>query len=199
MTLAAAAALAIMANAQAQIRVNMKVGRPENFNQIDPHKVGLNHMDKTFLQNAYFANAFEAKIGEMAPSHGSDEWTKDFGQDMYREHTMANNELRQLARTESIPLSNDWPAMFANNYHKLSNMHGPAFDAAFRKINLQGHTMVMQACAKEIQFGHDAGARGYATKMLAVARSHQMMVMNQQTMYVHNPTTSGTAAQTIKP
>ena len=198
LTIAAmAATLAVIA--PAQVRVNMQVGRPENFNVIDPHKMGLNHQDKAFIQNAYCANAFEAKIGMLAQTNGSDEWVKDFGQDMTREHNMANNELKQLAAKESISLSNNWPAMLEHNYHMLSNMHGAAFDAAFTKMNKNGHLMVMHACANEIRYGHDAGVRSYATGMLAVARSHEMMVMNRTTMYVRNTGTYGTAAQTIKP
>ena len=184
--------------ADAQVRVNMKVGRPENFNRIDPHKMGLNRMDKNFIQNAYFANAFEAKIGALAMSRASDPWVKDFGHDMHREHTMANNELRALARKESIGLSNNWPAMFVQNYNKLRNLSGPAFDRSFTKMNKQGHMMVMKACANELRSGHDAGVRSYATTMLAVARSHEKMVMTRSTMMASHGS-YGSAAQPIKP
>lgn len=193
---AALAAMAVMADAQ--VRVNMKVGRPENFNRVDPHKMGLNHADKTFIQNAYFANAFEAKIGALAMNRASDPWVKDFGHDMHREHMMANNELKALAHKESIGLSNNWPRMFVQNYNKLSGLSGSSFDRAFTKMNKQGHMMVMKACANDLRYGHDAGVRGYATKMLAVARSHEKMVMTRSTMMASHGT-YGTAAQPIKP
>lgn len=195
---AVAASFVMVVPAMAQVRVNMKVGRPEDFNKVDPHKVGLNTMDKTFMQNAYVANAFEVKAGALAQSHGEDTWTKDYGQDMYREHSMANSELKELAQNKGVYLSNNWPGMLAHNYNKLRNMNGASFDNAFRDMNKQGHMMVMQACANEIKYGHDAGARSYATKMLATARSHEMMVMNHTTMMAMNSGAYG-AAQQMKP
>jgi len=198
-TLGTAVALAAMAvTANAQVRVNMKVGRPENFNRIDPHKMGLNRMDRQFVQNAYAANAFEARVGALAAIHGSDPWVLDFGKDMEREHTLANSELRQLARRERIGLSNNWPAMFVQNYNRLRSLHGSAFDRAFTQINKKGHPMVMNACSNELRYGHDAGVRGYATTMLASARAHEMMIMHRQTMMASHGT-YGTAAQPMKP
>ena len=197
---ATAAALCVAAvPAYAQVKVNMKVGRPENFNKISPNKVGLTKVDKTYLQNAYFANAFEAKIGALAMSHGQDEWVKDFGQDMYREHNLANSELKQLAQAKMVSLSNNWPKTFVATYTKLSGLYGAKFDYQFQKINKQGHMMVMNACAKEIKRGHDASVRGYATKMLATARSHEQLVLTRQTMLVHTMNSYGSAAQPIKP
>lgn len=197
---AAAAALLAVVPAHAQVKVNMKVGRPENFNRVDPKKMGLNNMDYRFIQSAYAANSYEAKMGQLAMSRGQDPWTRDFGTDMHREHTNANSELKQLVRSRGMHLNNNWPRMFVANYQKLSRLHGASFDNFYRKLNKSGHMMAMDLCAKEIKSGHDANVRGYATKMLASARSHEQLVMTHQTMLVRYPNSSyGTAAQPMKP
>jgi putative membrane protein len=195
---AAVALIALSGSAFSQVRVNMKVGRPEDFNRIDPHKIGLNKSDRAFIKTAFAANSFEVKIGHLAQNRGSSTWVKEFGMDMAREHGIANNELKPLAIKKGAALSNAWPASLKKNYNMLARLHGAAFDRAFTKINKQGHLDVMKDCQREIRNGHDASIRSYATGMLATARSHEMMVINRTTMMAGHGT-YGSAAQHIKP
>lgn len=185
--------------ASAQVRVNKQVGRPENFNRVNPNKLGVSNMDKKYMQNAYAANSFEVKLGELALRNGSDEWTKDYARDMIREHTMANNELRQVARNKGVYLANKWPAMLTRNYNKMRNLRGSAFDNQYRRINMNAHNGVINQCAMEIRNGRDAMVRSYATKILAAAREHEQMAVMRDTMLVRNRDSYGNAAQPMRP
>ncbi|MEA2553234.1 MAG: putative rane protein [Fimbriimonadaceae bacterium] len=194
-----AALFAVAAPSMAQVKVNMKVGRPENFNRVNPKKVGISNQDRKYMQNAYILNAFEAKLGALAQSRGSDQWVKDFGSDMDREHTLANSELKDLARNKGVYLSNNWPRAQVKTYNRMASLSGSKFDREFRKINKKGHMLAMNGSAKEIKVGRDAMVRSYATKMLATARAHEQLVMTRQTMMARNNYSYGTAAQKIKP
>jgi putative membrane protein len=195
---AAGLVLAMTVPVIAQVKVNMKVGRPENFNKVSPSRVGLNRSDRAFMQNAYTGNSFEVKIASLAATRANDPWVKDFAEDMRREHKMANEELKQLARNKSLRLSTNWPAKYTREYRRLAGLHGSAFDRAFTKLNKKGHREVQLACSKELRNGRDTHVRSYATGMLATARSHEKLAMNRQTMMVHRGS-YGTAAQPMRP
>lgn len=193
------ALLVVAAPAAAQVRVNKQIGRPENFNRVDPKKVGTSNFDRKYMQNAYAANSFEIRVGQLALNRSNDPWVQDYARDMIREHTMAQSELKQLARNKGVALANKWPAMLTRNYRKLSNLRGNSFDNAYRSINLTAHRGVINQCAMEVRTGRDAMVRGYATKVLKAAKDHEMMAMHRETMMVRHNGSYGTAAQGMRP
>jgi len=190
--------MACISPALAQVRVNTHLGRADNFNKVNPYKNGLSRTDRNFIRTAYAANSFEVRISQLAQTNASDMWVRDFGQDMIREHAMANKELKLLARQRRFTLPSSWPSKLTMTYKKLSRLHGEAFDHAYTKINMGGHNDAINLCSNEVKKGNDSMTRGYATKLLASAKMHQNNMTSAATMLARNRYTTGTSAQPIR-
>ena len=196
---ASAACMSLLgAVALSQVRVNTQVGRPENFNRVSPTKVGLNRMDKTYMKRQALTNIFEVRLGMLAARRSDDAWVRSFADDMIREHTLGQEELKQLARRKGYRLPTMLPRTERNKLAKMERLRGAAFDREFRRIQMAGHEVAMKLQTREIKSGRDAMVRSLATKSLATTRGHHLLAMHRDSMLVRAHDTSGTAAQPIK-
>lgn len=189
-------ALGIAAQSSAQIKVNHQVGRPENFNKVMPRN-GLSAQDKAFLRSASIFNISEVMAGKIAMRRGGS-WSQMFGEDLVREHTLAQEELKQLAAKKGFRLPNTVPNKDRMMLARLENVSSSGFDALFRKMMMKSHSTAELLVAKEIKRGYDSTVRGFATKMLASVDGHHKMAMHKDTMMARSDYTSGSAAQRIR-
>src|ERR1700760_2261714 len=98
-----------------------------------PALAGLSGADKTFATEAADGGLAEVQLGQLAAQKASSPQVKEFAQRMVADHTQANQDLMQLAKSENLNLPTQ-----PNNKHKaeldrLSAMSGNAFDAAYMK------------------------------------------------------------------
>src|SRR5215203_1210331 len=64
----------------------------------------LNSTDRTFISRAYSSNAAEIQLGQMAAVSDNDS-ISNFGQMMVTEHTVANAQLKAIADSLSVSVS----------------------------------------------------------------------------------------------
>src|SRR5437870_3335332 len=64
----------------------------------------MSDKDKAFIKNAAKGGLEEVAMGKMAEEQGQTTDVKNFGKRMVTEHTMANNELMQLAAGKKFTL-----------------------------------------------------------------------------------------------
>ena len=164
-------------------RSNLVVASSANMERIPP-AMGLNAADSGFMKNAAIANMAEVQIGQLAQRNGGD-WGKAYGKDMEREHTLALEELKKVARDKGVSLPTDIDAKHKKAYAMLSQLHGSAFDSAYRKMMIAGHREVLTKVQSEMRGGRDAMVRGYAVTMEPAVKMHLRMAMEQTTMMGH--------------
>lgn len=175
-----------MAGAQSSnihMRSNLVVASSANMERIPPAK-GLNSQDNAFFKQAAIANIAEVKLGQLAQRNGS-EWGQSYGKDMEREHTLALEELKKIAGEKGFSLPNDIDAKHRKAYAMLSNLHGAAFDKAYRSMMIAGHKEVLSKVQNEMHHGRDADVRGYAVTMEPAVKMHLRMAQEQTTMTAH--------------
>jgi putative membrane protein len=188
----------VQAFAQQPVKVNTKIGRTETFDDV-PNKEGLNSADRKFMSKAAVVNMFEIQAGELAKRKGRSSWTKNFGWEMQREHTMAHNELIALADKKNFTLPKGLDKEHKTMLMKLHNAQGTAFDRMYRKMMIAGHTKAEQLAASAVKRGHDTFVRSYANNMVATTNHHQMMAMHGELMVKDPRQTGGRLAQPMKP
>ena len=143
---------------------------------------GLNSMDMKMLQDIYWGNAAEIRMGQIAASRGNSEWARQFGKEMVEEHTMAQNEIKLLANQKGMSLDNNLPKPMLTAIRRLDNISSGSFDEQFRSAQLAAHAEASNVLQRAIKFGHDQDVRGLAVKMLPGVKMHYSLAKTHQTM-----------------
>jgi putative membrane protein len=91
---------------------------------------------------------------------------------MVKDHTAANEELKNLAQSKGIMLPHG-PGIAADTTKaKLDAESGQTFDKAYVKSQVKAHRDTVDLLQKEISSGQDAQAKALAQKVLPTVQSH---------------------------
>jgi len=116
----------------------------------DPPKVAPPE-DVAFAKEASQGNMTEVALGRLAAEKGTDPQVKKFGQEMVKDHTKAQKNLRSAATREGI--SKEVPGALDTEHQeaveKFSKLSGAEFDAAYKKDMLEDHEKDVAAFEKE--------------------------------------------------
>jgi len=98
---------------------------------------------QAFVSEMTIANLAEVQLGQMATQKAADADVKAFGQMMVKDHTQANEELKQIASQ----LKAQPPAQLDQKHKeladKLSKLQGAQFDREYVNAMVQGHQEVL--------------------------------------------------------
>lgn len=180
------------------IKVNMEIGRAENFDDV-PNNTGLNAMDKKFMKGMAYMNLFEIKAGELAQKKGRQAWTRNYGWEMEREHTMAWESLKLLATKNSFELPQKMDSKHRNMLAKLERAQGNRFDELYHQMMISGHGDAKNLAAQAIKYGNDVFVRSHAAIATTTTNMHQMLARHEELMVSNPNATGGRLAQPIKP
>jgi putative membrane protein len=120
--------------------------------------------DLAFAKDAARGGLVEIKLGKLAEDSGSSEAVKTFGTRMVAEHAKAGDELKEAAALEHITLPTDLAPKDQATYDRLSKLSGADFDRAFAQDMVKDHQQDLQAFEREVNRGHDAAIRGFASE-----------------------------------
>jgi putative membrane protein len=186
-TMVATTVVAVLAIGQAAAqdttihsRSNLVVASSANMTRVPP-AVGFNQNDLQFMKAVAGAHIAEIKFGQLAQARGG-EWAKGYGKDMEREHTLAFEQLKQIAKDRGVALPTDFDRASKKDWDKLNNLHGWAFDSAYRKMMLAGHRAALNLIHSEMSNGRDEAAKGYAVTLETAVKEHLRMAQEQTTM-----------------
>lgn len=161
-------------------RSNLAVASSANMTMVPP-AVGFNNMDIKFMKSVAMANIAEVKFGQLAQERGG-EWAKAYGKDMEREHTLALEQLKQIAKDRGVNLPTDFDSKTKAEWTKMNNLHGWAFDSAYRKMMLAGHRAALNLVHDEMNSGRDESIKGYAVTLETAVKEHLRMAQEQTSM-----------------
>jgi putative membrane protein len=100
----------------------------------------------------------------LALKKSSNAEVKAFAQDMITAHTKAQAELKALAQAKGIKIADKPGADQRLQYNKLTTLSGAAFDAEYKKVQVDGHTMTLKLIQTYRTVAKDAQAGAYAAK-----------------------------------
>ena len=123
----------------------------------------LSSADKAFIKDAAKGGMMEEAMGRVAEQHATDSEEKNFGARMVKDHGKANDELKALAKQESVEL----PAEKAPGNWKS--------DKDYMGQMVKDHEQDLAAFEKEAKEGSDPNVKSFASKTSEVVRKHLEM------------------------
>ena len=128
--------------------------------------------DKKFAKDAALGGMAEVQLGKLATQKASRDDIKQFGQKMVDDHTKANDQLKELASKENIPIPDALDSKHQARIDKLSKLSGENFDKAFVKDQLKDHQAEIRDFSAEAQSGTDANVKTFASNVLPTLQQH---------------------------
>jgi putative membrane protein len=135
------------------------------------HSANLTAMDKKFLDQAAQGGMAEVELGHMAAEKASSLEVKKFGERMVRDHTKANDQLKQVASQDGITLPDNLDAKDRMLKERLSKASGQSFDALYMRNMVKDHKADVADFAQEGKSSNDNVAQ-FAKTTLPVLKSH---------------------------
>lgn len=136
-----------------------------------------------FVNEAASGSMMEVALGEMASQKASSEEVKSFGQKMVEDHSKANEELKQIAESNSLTVPETMMDKQQKMVDKLSELSGEEFDKEYMKTMLKDHKKDIKKFEKAASNADNAEIQSWARKTLDVLEQHhQLAEETQQTV-----------------
>src|SRR5207302_2674341 len=88
------------------------------------------------------------------------------------DHSKANDELKEVAKKESIPIPDSLDAKHRARVDSLSKLSGSAFDRAYIKDQLKDHQQDVKEFQNEASSGSMPAVKDFASKTLPTLQEH---------------------------
>lgn len=134
--------------------------------------------DAMFVKKASAAGAAEVALGKLGQSQGQSDQVKQFGAQMVKDHTSANDELSSIASEKGLTVATDPSAKDAAAAKVIGAKQGAAFDAAFSKKMLADHQQAVALFTQEANSGKDSDLKAFAAKTLPTLKHHLEMAQS---------------------
>lgn len=127
---------------------------------------------KGFSKGAILDGMTEVALGKIAMKNSNMQSIKDFGKMMVDDHTMIDNELKDLAAKNMFDLPTAVTADQQNNIDKLGKETGKTFDKDYVSMMVEGHKNAVATFKKEGDKITDADYKDFITKTLPTLQKH---------------------------
>lgn len=154
---------------------------------MNPKMASVPSMDKKFIMTAAVGGMSEIEMARLALQKSSNDSVKQYAQKMIDDHTIAGDELKQLASMKGVSLPMDADARQLAMMAKMQRMSGMEFDMLYvKEAGVKAHQDMEKLFMKESMSGKDMDAKAFAAKTLPVVRMHLQMarawMMNMKNM-----------------
>src|SRR5688572_6469224 len=123
--------------------------------------------DRYFYAKAAAGGMAEVETGALAQVKGNSAAVRDFGEMMVRDHTKANDKLKQIAGRKNIELPTEPDAQHKAKKQELEAVSGAAFDSAYMQAQIAEHEATESLLKRQIESGADAEGEGLGARIPA--------------------------------
>jgi putative membrane protein len=135
-------------------------------------KSSLNATDEKFVKKTAQDGMAEVKLAGLGVQKAERADVKAFAEQMVKDHTAANDELKALAATKGVELSAIIDPSAAKTFKSLEGQSGAAFDKDFIKDMEKDHKSAVSSFEKEEKNAADGDLKTWVSKTLPTLRSH---------------------------
>lgn len=114
----------------------------------------------------------EVELAKLAQEKGKTQEIKDFAAMMVKDHTAANNKLKQLAAANDVTLPDDTTLMQKATKKKLEVQAANDFDESYIRQQIKAHEDTAALLKKEMSGGDDVDAKRFAHEILPTVEAH---------------------------
>ena len=136
------------------------------FSILKAQNTGISKQDKEFAEYALNANITDLKFSEMAMNKGFSPEVKELAQHILTDQKNADDLLKKITAGKSIFTPTILDEEHQNNFTKLSDKEGEAFDKAYTECMLKSHKKTIDIYEKETKKGENTELRAFATNTL---------------------------------
>jgi putative membrane protein len=141
-----------------------------------------------FIKESIEGNLAEVKVGGLAEQKGVSQGVKDFGAALVKDHGMANEKAKEVARAMGVSPPEAPGVKEKAVYAELAALSGKTFDEHFVKAMVKDHQEDIAKFEKEANSGSGPAA-AYAKQVLPDLRKHLQMAEQLQ-QQEHSASTS---------
>ena len=132
--------------------------------------------DQKFMMMAAKGGMAEVEMARLALQKSSNDAVKQYAQKMIDDHTMAGDELKQLASTKGVMLPMQPDAKQMAMMAKMEKLSGAEFDMMYvKEMGVKAHQDMEKLFMKESMSGKDMDAKAWAAKILPTVQMHLQM------------------------
>jgi putative membrane protein len=128
--------------------------------------------DATFAVKAAAGGLTEVELGKLAVQKGGSQAVKDFGAMMVKDHSAANQELADLAKSKHIVLPEKLNDDGAKLRTELSEKSGRDFDKAYADAMVKDHAQDTTDFVRGIKVTKYPEMTAFAKKTLPILKMH---------------------------
>ncbi len=128
--------------------------------------------DAKFYRDAAEGGLAEVAMGNLAQQKAQSPSVKEFGAQMVKDHSAANEKLQALAQSKNITLPATPSVAEIETKSKLQVLSGQSFDKSYIKGMIKDHEEDIAEFKKEAQSGRDPDARAFAAATLPTLEMH---------------------------
>ena len=131
-----------------------------------------NHSEQHFMREAAQGGMAEVQLGQLAARQAANADVKNFGQRMVDDHSKANDELNQLAKSEDVTLPTTVDKKATATQQHLAKLSGADFDRAYMEEMVKDHKKDVAAFEHEAAQAQDPDVKQWAAKTLPTLKEH---------------------------
>jgi putative membrane protein len=135
-------------------------------------KGSLNDADTKFIKTTADAGMSEVKIAELGTQKAERADVKELATMMVTDHTKANSELAELAKSKGVEISAMIPEKGASTFKNLENEKGASFDKAFLDKMESAHKKLIDSFEDAQKDVKDGELKAWIDKTLPTLRMH---------------------------
>lgn len=134
--------------------------------------------ERSFWTEAAQSGMAEVALGNLGVQKAQNEKVKEFADQMVRDHSAVNEELKSLASGKNVALPADVGPKQKATRDKLSGLSGMDFDREFMKVMVKDHQAAVKLFDKQSRSDADADAKAFAGKHLPALQGHLQMAQS---------------------
>lgn len=143
-------------------------------------KGNLSKDDQQFVQKAAQGGMMEVRLGEVASQKAMSPQVKELGSMMVKDHSKANNELKDLAGKKGFALSTELESKHQSTVDRLGKLSGEEFDKAYVNEMVSAHKKDVDLFEKAAKSADDADLKAWAGKTLPTLQGHLQHVQGMK-------------------
>lgn len=138
------------------------------------------NMEIDFPQKAYSGGMMEVSLGKLAQQKASSYKVKEFGERMINDHSKANDELKNIAQKNNIPLPDSMLTKHQDLYNDLSQYSGSEFDKHYMDKMVEDHKEDIKNFENAAKNADNQEIRDWAQKTLPTLKEHLELAQQTQ-------------------
>ena len=134
--------------------------------------------DATFVKKAADGGMAEVSLAKLAQEKASNADVKSFAAKLEKDHSQANDDLKELASKKSITLPTEPSKNHKALHDKLAKLSGAEFDKAYVAAMLEDHQKDVREFSRVASTNGDADVKAFASKTLPTLKEHLQQVQD---------------------